>query len=611
MTNGPPELTPDLRRSRRALEGVPGVLLLEDWRWNDNARRWVLHCQLAPTGISAGSPLHSTTWYVLAEPLYPLGAVKCYPAKVGGLVGTYPHQHYNGVGDERLPWRTGALCLETDQHILGRQGADEEPATAGERLRWHIERAMQWLAAAEQGLLLAPGDPYELPQFPGDLASGWRVGFMETSQTPERWVHEKGRAGLVTLVPLPARTKLLVAKQFGNVINMPIIQPEWGTLITEAEHEQLGIWLRLDGCPLVSGWQVPATWGELQQAFEAQGFDLDALLQPVVPKLRDGQRYLSLIGFPIPNVVGEPASRIHWQALRLPVLSSGKQTVNGFRPNERGYWLRDQRLVLRADLPLDWLASENWEPEQRVSRGRLAPTLTSRRVLLIGAGALGSAVAELLVRGGVTEGMILDDQRLMAGNLVRHTLTLPEVGLLKAALLVTRLNRISPAAKLHGSDEAFPPQTPAINAFIQKCDLVIDCTGQDDVLEELARFPWERPKWFVSLSIGRQAQRLWCFAATGERFPHDVFRARLEPWLEREQEQFADIPFPREGIGCWHPVFPARADDIWLLASVAIKHMEAIIVANQVTEDFTIFEQVFEDGQFMGVRKQRGDNVRP
>lgn len=611
MINSPPELTPELRQARRALEGVSGVTIRQDWQWNDLVRRWVLQCQLSPVGISTQSPFHSTVWYILAEPLYPWGKMKCHPAKDGGLDGTYPHQNYNGMGDERLPWRAGALCLQTEQHVLDRLGIDEEPTAAGERLRWHVERALQWINEAEQGTLLAPGDPYELPEFPGAETSGWRVGFMETSETLARWQREKCRAGLLTLVPLPERAQLLVVKQFSNTLGLPVIQSSWGTMVKEAKEERRGIWLRLDQCPLLSGWQVPATWGELQQAFQTQGFDLFELLQSVVSGLRDGKRHIALIGFPIPNVVGGSSNRFHWQALRLPILSAGRQTPNGFRPNERGHWLRDQRQVLKADLLLDWVATENWEPEQLASRGRLAPLLTSRRVLLIGAGALGSAIAELLVRGGVTEGLILDDQRLMAGNLVRHTLTLPEVGIAKAPLLAARLNRILPAARIRGIDAAFPPQTQAISESVQRCYLIIDCTGQDDVLEALASYPWEQPKLFVSLSFGRYAHRLWYFAATGDHFPHADFRARLEPWLERDRRHYADTPFPREGIGCWHPVFPARADDIWLLASVAVKHLEALLVADHLTEDFTIIEQTYTDGQFMGIRKLNGNHAQP
>ena len=28
---------------------------------------------------------------------------------------------------------------------------------------------------------------------------------------------------------------------------------------------------------------------------------------------------------------------------------------------------------------------------------------------------------------------------------------------------------------------------------------------------------------------------------------------------------------PREGIGCWHPVFPGRIDDLWMFAGLAVK----------------------------------------
>lgn len=34
---------------------------------------------------------------------------------------------------------------------------------------------------------------------------------------------------------------------------------------------------------------------------------------------------------------------------------------------------------------------------------------------------------------------------------------------------------------------------------------------------------------------------------------------------------------PWEGIGCWHPVFPARADDIALNAALAVKFIESFL----------------------------------
>jgi len=39
-------------------------------------------------------------------------------------------------------------------------------------------------------------------------------------------------------------------------------------------------------------------------------------------------------------------------------------------------------------------------------------------------------------------------------------------------------------------------------------------------------------------------------------FSGEAFRAAIAPWLIRERQEVATGPeFPREGIGCWHPVF--------------------------------------------------------
>ncbi|MBL0240398.1 MAG: hypothetical protein IPQ00_07480 [Chloracidobacterium sp.] len=41
--------------------------------------------------------------------------------------------------------------------------------------------------------------------------------------------------------------------------------------------------------------------------------------------------------------------------------------------------------------------------------------------------------------------------------------------------------------------------------------------------------------------------------------------------MNTDAAENADVIPPREGVGCWHPVFPARADDIWMWGSIAIK----------------------------------------
>lgn len=619
------EPSPELRRGRRALDGHPEITLLDDWRWTPVVGRWVLQCSLTPAALPAQSPLKTTTWFLLADPLYPWGGIECYPAKVGGISQTYPHQRYNGPGATELLWRGGMLCLSTERRILGRAAHDVEPSTAGTRLLWHVERALTWVEAAAADVLLAANDPYELPDFPGTAGSGWRIGFAESAATFATWRREKARSGLVELCAIPdTHAVVFLASSFRDPHRHSIVTPQWGAVATTGEARTAasasrsiarGAWIRLEECPLLAPWQAPATWGELRAACHAQGENLDTLLQEVVPGLRDGRRHVLLLGFPIPELVGDPACRMHWVAAHLPVLSHGVQTTKGFRPSEQGYWLRDRRAVLRDEMPIEWLAAENWDTEYLASRGRLSPEVTSRQIALVGLGALGSVVAELLVRGGVTNLAVIDGEALEAGNLVRHTLTLSEVGWGKASALADRLNRISPYATVHAIDVPFPPQGSEQVRLVQACDLVIDCTGDDTLLEHMTTFPWARSMHFVSLSLGYQACRLWCFDAIGQRFPHDAFRAHITPWLEREREERGPLQFRREGIGCWHPVFPARADDIWLLASTAVKHIEELVLsrAQRGKDDsseycsLAVFEQDVAGGTFSGVHKLAGD----
>src|SRR5262249_49584474 len=126
-----PELSSELRAARRSLEGKDGVALLSDWRWYERPRQWVLSCRLSPA-VAPGSLVPDyTDWFVRASPAYPLGPIKVSPSKEGGLVATFQHQSFNGLGSADVPWRTGSLCLDTPARVLGRRAFDNEPYESG------------------------------------------------------------------------------------------------------------------------------------------------------------------------------------------------------------------------------------------------------------------------------------------------------------------------------------------------------------------------------------------------------------------------------------------------------------------------------------------------
>lgn len=603
--DAPPE---ELLAGRRVLEGLDGVALLEDYRWYelpDGGGVWVLRCRLSPEVEAEGLIPATTDWYVLVAPTYPWGAIRFYPAKDGGITQTFHHQNRNDLGDQNLPWRTGDPCLDSTVRALGRSAYDPEPYGVHERLRWRFERALAWLEAASCGELVLPGEPFELPQYLPTLGGlSLTVVFAEGPDTLPMWKKATHFAGLADLRVYGKRKSILMAERFRSLEGDVLLAPQWGRALTEGEGSvQLGAWIRLKETPVLDPWKGPVTWGELRKMCRGQGLNLDRLLRQVSGHMRDGERHALLLGFPIPDKVGEEPHRMHWQALLLPVLSRGRQTVDGFRANETGYSRRDRSEVLVDPGPVDWLSSENWQRNDVSSRGRLPESLALSKVLILGAGAVGCAMGELLTRAGVDYLTIMDDGRLEIGNLVRHTLGLDEIHERKAAALAGRLNLASPHAKVERIDGRFPPTEAEAIEKVQQCRIVLDCTGDDAVLRQLELFSWKREKLFVSASLGFGARRLFCFVAAGTSFSQAEYRHKIEPWIEHEASLYNESELPREGAGCWHPVFPARIDDVSMMAAAAVKVIEKAALTPPRESRLTVFERYEEEGVFGGIRR--------
>ncbi|MEW5993082.1 MAG: ThiF family adenylyltransferase [Candidatus Zixiibacteriota bacterium] len=225
-----------------------------------------------------------------------------------------------------------------------------------------------------------------------------------------------------------------------------------------------------------------------------------------------------------------------------------------------------------------WISSANWAEDQIRSRGAFQRSLRSLKIALIGAGALGSMLAELLARSGANITAIIDGDILAAGNTCRHTITLREVGFAKASSLADRLKAIQPMCQPIAVNEAFPPDKVEWRTVIDHADLIIECTGDDAPLLALKDYPWPNAKRFVSLSLGWKASRLYCFSSHGLYFPAEIYREQYNSWKEVELSARNAEGLTWEGIGCWHPIFPARAEDVMLGAALAVKFIEACVL---------------------------------
>lgn len=593
----------ELCTGRRRIEEIDFCYLLKDLEWNDSIKKWILHFRLT---IPVGSQFinKETEWFVAIDDDYPLGTINFYPAMKNGIDVTFPHQMYNGLGkDASQQWLEGNICCKTPWGRLIRNGFDWEPTHASERLMWNFERAREWLVTASKNELLRPGDPFELPDFPKKRGNDLKtVVFSEDSDSMQIWTQINEAWGIVKLEEYETVRKHVFVKLYLSAKEKELYKPRYGSVLSSsAKNNFEGIWIKIHHLPVSIPWQVPNSWGELIIRLKDENIDFNEFPDAFFKRFRDGREHFLLLGFPIPGTFGGKIEQMHWQPIKMPILSSGKE--KGFRPVEKSCLKRDFEIVFNKNKQLNWHHSENWNSGQISTRGRYPVSLLKLSVVLIGAGALGSMFGELMVRSGISNLSIIDYDTLEIGNLVRHTLDFSKIGESKAEALSQRLNLANPNAHVNANNISFSIKDEKIKKTLEGCHLVIDCTADNSVIDQLDGFHWQMNTMIASISIGMRAQRLFIYFATGQDFSAESFHGDMKEWLNKEKEEFSTEEFPWAGVGCWSPVFPARADDLWLMASVASKAIIDEIEKGMKHELLMVFEQQLDKGQFVGVKR--------
>lgn len=596
-------LTPELRAGIEAAFDLPGIVPLEQPVYDEKRNRWAFHVRITAE-VEPEGPIPATTcWYVLLDDTYPYGRIAILPAKNGGIVQTFPHQNHNSPGAPETPWRRGKICTWTSAATLKRRGYDLEPAAPSDNLAWHLRRAQAWLTLAAKDALVQPGDWYELPDVP--CPGRDKIAFCEGPASFQQWQATAAQYGTAETVILEAAEPICLVAKFHCGPSQPPLLPEWAKDVADQPGPKLA-WIRLGREPVLMPWQIPTTWGELRKVCQDQRVSLDDLLKELTGNFNDIRNFL-LVGFPIPEKIGQPAVRMHWLALEVPT-AIGRQEA-GFRANRQGQWQEYKTRKIHDSAPLHWVQTENWQEEEISARCRLSPAAAQPELLILGAGALGSAVAEMLTRAGARRITVMDGDRLEIGNLVRHTLLTKDLGSSKAPTLAARLNAAGIATTVQALTKSFPPKDDAGINKVQNCAVILDCTGDDAVAKSLQDFPWHHAKTFISLSVGVHARRLFCFTAQGSAFPFAEFMDRLQPWLRKEVAEYPVDDFPRDGLGCWHPRHPARIDDLWMMGSIAVRLIEQAIANPPEVPTLTVFEQQTDDaGNFAGIKNVSAGN---
>ncbi|MBU2666410.1 ThiF family adenylyltransferase [Actinoplanes bogorensis] len=173
------------------------------------------------------------------------------------------------------------------------------------------------------------------------------------------------------------------------------------------------------------------------------------------------------------------------------------------------------------------------------TRGMVSEKLAGRRVLIAGAGSVGSVLADLLVRSGVERLTLIDPDEVSPENLSRSVYRVADLGRPKTEALADHLRSIQPAADVTTVSSTIAGLGDGLGDLVRSHHLVIGCTDDPAAQAALNYFAGAtaRPSLYVGLYAGAKAGELvysvpgitTCYrCATGIRHSSDAVRPAVD-----------------------------------------------------------------------------------
>ena len=265
----------------------------------------------------------------------------------------------------------------------------------------------------------------------------------------------------------------------------------------------------------------------------------------------------------------------------------------------------DQRVAAVAEVvkwsvlaDVGWCMVREMRPEVTRRRDQASPMawFCGKRVAIWGCGAVGTQVAECVVRAGARTVEVVDNKTVAPGLLVRQGFEDADIGRFKADALADRLKRIDPDLQTVASTGDLIQRITGANPF-PMVDLLVDCTASVAVrtgLEHALRDAADSRPAIASIAIDSQAatgiatlsmgnhsggtldltRRLKLEACRSAKFvkPLEAFWPRSAPG-----EEFQPEP------GCSEPTFIGSNAD---LAGLSARMLNSIARAVERADDY-------------------------
>ena len=219
-------------------------------------------------------------------------------------------------------------------------------------------------------------------------------------------------------------------------------------------------------------------------------------------------------------------------------------------------------------------------------RGAFSESLKSKKIALVGLGAIGSMVASSLAHAGISKFGLWDFDIVEPGNICRSAYSIKDIGENKVNAIASIIRSINPfietsSIEVHGhwtsvhvnhdvfvgtsfyANVNYNSQEEAIKE-LEGYDLIIDATGSNEMLHFLS---YAVPNAeIISLCITNHANELLCIS-NKDGNPFEIRKTYLSR-IEQDTKNFYI-----EGTGCYFPTFLATNCDIASLVNLALRDL--------------------------------------
>ncbi|HYG40562.1 MAG TPA: ThiF family adenylyltransferase [Cytophagales bacterium] len=282
-----------------------------------------------------------------------------------------------------------------------------------------------------------------------------------------------------------------------------------------------------------------------------------------------------LIGYSINNTT------IHWEAIN----------IKGDNFPNYGEKISGKFIGRLNNQLINWLQTRNCTYDYFFGRGAFHPNITHKKILLLGAGAIGSQIAVTLARGGCKTITILDFDIKEAENICRSEYLFNQGVTSKVTELSTTVVNISPFIEVDAREELihmikmgdFERFSEPMKKYFEEFDIIFDCTSDNDLAYIFDKLDLNNR--IFNFSISNNAQELVC-----------VTNPNLYSWLGEIYTNLgkADDIDLYNPTGCWSPTFKASYNDIAFLVQYALKHINTCFKLSLPVRSFYV--SYSEDG---------------